>query len=100
MPATHELLTLDDAAIYAMSSNPQFLKEFQFLRAASSVDRRKSSCGRCNKKAKSRIATMNSIKLAIRGLSGPKKTKLKQLLNTKQIRMRISQNGKIVVVTM
>lgn len=95
--AKHKLLTLDEAVLYSMSGNPNFVKEFPFLAPLSRLRNKKGGCGRCgrNKSAAQRVNAVNSIRSALATMGDAKKQKLKELLNADQVRIRVANGGKI-----
>lgn len=92
--ATHKLLIIDEAVLAAMTSNPNFTKEFSFLAPIAKAEKA-SGCGKCNKRASRRAIVTNGIKLAIVSMGAERKKRLKQLLNADQVRVRVAQNGKV-----
>ena len=98
MADLHELLILEDAALRTMAGSPTFLAEFPFLKSLNPAAKRLGSCGRCSR-AKAQNASqgqvVNSIKMSLLGMNEDRKKRLKTLLRTKQVRIRISNAGKV-----
>jgi len=94
-----ELLRLEDSHILSMASNPAFIAEFTFLNQAKELGKVKRGCGSCGKSAKNRITIMTAIKQSIISLSADKKLKLKKMLRTKKLRLRLSVAGKVTEYT-
>lgn len=95
-PALHKLLLLEESVIRSMSTNPNFVKEYPFLRSVSrgAVGKR-TGCGRCNRQASSRVQVINAAKHQIVSLSKEKKARLKSLLRAEKVRVRLATGGKV-----
>lgn len=94
-----ELLRLEDSVIISMANNPNFLTEFPFLEQVKQLSKVKKGCGTCGKSARSRINTINTVKQSIISLSADRKLKLKQMLRTKKVRLRLSVANRVTEYT-
>lgn len=94
-----ELLRLEDSHILSMAVNPAFTTEFPFLDNAKKLTKAKRGCGTCGRSAKDRTTVMNLIKQNIISLSDDSKRKLKKMLKTKKLRLRLSLAGKVTEYT-
>ncbi len=79
-----KLVVIDEGTLAGMAVNPAISAEFPFLKNLSTVTRaagRAGGCGSCGAAAKQKSAAYAAAKLAIAGLAGDRKRKLKELLN-------------------
>lgn len=94
-----ELLRLEDSVIISMANNPNFLTEFPFLEQVKQLTKTKKGCGTCGKAARSRVNTINTVKQSIISLSADRKLRLKQMLKTKKVRLRLSVGNRVTEYT-
>jgi len=90
-----ELLRIEEATLVAMAGNPIFVKEFTFLRGLAQLRKKSTGCGRCNKGAGKRVQLINGAKQAIISMGAEKKRRLKTLLRTKKVRVRVATAGSV-----
>lgn len=96
-----KLLIVEESTLVAMASNPNLVKEFPFLSGLNSTPAtpKTGGCGRCSQKASRRISVVNGIKQSLIAMGAEKKQRLKKLLNTEKIKIRVASNGKITEYT-
>jgi hypothetical protein len=93
---THKLLVIEQGIISSMAGNPNFISEFPFLRSVSKVNNKKTGCGACSRRRTNQtVASYNAVKQAIVNMSPDKKKRLKALLNSEKIRVRVAQGGSV-----
>jgi hypothetical protein len=98
--AFHKLLVLEESVIKAMATNPNFVREFPFLRSvARGAVGKRTGCGSCNKRANVRVQTINAAKQQIVSMGKEKKARLKKLLRSEKVRVRLAANGKVTEYT-
>lgn len=104
----HDLLILDDSLLSSMARNPNFVQEFPVLKSAivqvsnepGTAVMHKKRCGDCNTTVtQSVLNNMNQVKYSLANMSKEKKQKLLQMLNAKQIRIRVSVDSRVAVYT-
>jgi len=96
----HKLLVLEESVIQSMGQNPNFVREFPFLRSVSrgSVGKR-TGCGKCGGGASARVRTVNAAKQQIVSMGKEKKSRLKKLLRAEKVRIRLAAGGKVTEYT-
>jgi hypothetical protein len=106
MPPRSELVVIEDSLLQGLSANPIYVAEFPFLAPlARTVDAaappQKTCCGRRAAAAKTGVtAVYAAAKSAIAGMPVAKKVRLKEILNTRQLRVFFhSAGGKLVKYT-
>jgi hypothetical protein len=96
----NKLIYLQDSLIEQLSRDEKYLREFPFLRGTTPTMKR--GCRSCGggQAARNRQQTYAAIKQAIAGLSGDRKRKMKEMLQTKQLRVIYRTGaGKIIELT-
>jgi hypothetical protein len=94
------LLVLEDSVIRSMAENPNFQKEFPFLTGLVKAGAApKPGCAPCQQKAQQRVQQLNGIRQSLVSLPDERKRRLKEMLNAKQLRIRLLQGNKIVDYT-
>ena len=82
------MVVLEEATLATMAINPKLLAEFPMLAPIANMLRTQGvSCGSCGAAAKNRAAVYAKVKLAIVALTPDKKKRLKEMLNTRQVRI-------------
>ena len=93
-----KLVIIEDSTLASMAANDSFVKEFPFLRALRVAPKR-TGCGSCARN--STAGLFGSAKKAIAGLDSEKKRKLKEMLNTKELRVTYrTGDGRIVTLVL
>ena len=93
------LVVLEDSTLAGMALNATITREFPFLTALARLRQKpaKKGCGRCGQNKAAQATVFNSAKLAIAGLDGTKKRRLKDLLNAKEARVTYREaSGRVV----
>jgi hypothetical protein len=89
-----KLVIIEDSTLASMAANDSFVKEFPFLQAP-----KRTGCGSCARN--STAGLFGSAKKAIAGLDSEKKRKLKEMLNTKELRVTYrTGDGRIVTLVL
>lgn len=99
MADLHKLLILEEAALISMAANPNFIREFSFLKGLQQLRKTRTGCGRCNKGAGKRVQLVNAAKTSVVSMGAEKKQRLKQLLNAEKVRVRVAAAGKVTEYT-
>jgi len=99
MSTIHKLLILEESVLVTMANNPNFMKEFAFLKGIKSLKQKSTGCGKCNRNAGRRSTIVNSAKQVIVNMGAERKRRLKQLLKAEKVRVRVVNNGKVVDYT-
>jgi hypothetical protein len=99
MADVHKLLILDESSLVSMAGNPNFLKEFGFLKGLQQLGKTRTGCGRCGNGAAKRVQTVNAAKQSIVSMGVEKKLRLKKLLNAEKVRLRVATSGKVTEYT-
>jgi hypothetical protein len=94
----HKLLILEGSMLASMATNPNFIREFPFLKTIQQPGAR-TGCGRCGQKANKRIQSANAVKQQIVSMGKEKKVRLKKLLRAEKVRIRLAANGKVTEYT-
>jgi hypothetical protein len=93
-----KLVIIEDSTLASMAANDSFVKEFPFLQALRVAPKR-TGCGSCARN--STAGLFGSAKKAVAGLDSEKKRKLKELLNTKELRVTYrTGDGRIVTLVL
>jgi hypothetical protein len=93
------LVHLEDGVITGLAMNKTFLKEFPFLAGIQQAAKPGKGCNRCGAN-RQRYAAMLAAKRSFAGLASDKKRRLKELLNTKQVRVTyLDARNKAIVLT-
>jgi len=93
-----KLVIIEDSTLASMAANDSFVKEFPFLQALRVAPKR-TGCGSCARN--STAGLFGSAKKAIAGLDSEKKRKLKEMLNTKELRVTYrTGDGRIVTLVL
>ncbi len=84
------LLVIEDQMVMSMLGDPRFVSLLPCLADGNAtLDAIPKKCGRCNKKrADARVTIMASLRNCIANARGSTLTQLKELLNTRQIRIK------------
>lgn len=90
-----ELLRIEESVLISMAGNPNFIKEFPFLKGLQQLSRKSTGCGGCNKVASKRVQLVNAAKQSIIQMGAEKKRRLKRLLKAKQVRIRVAVAGNV-----
>jgi hypothetical protein len=97
-----EIVVIEDSTIVSMANDARFTDAIPCLQnQQANLQPANTGCGSCARKrlAAQRSALAN-IKTCLAGLSQDKKNELKQLLNTKQIKVvSITATGQIATIT-
>lgn len=93
--ALTELLIIEESVLISMSGNPNFLKEFTFLRGLQQLSKKRTGCGSCNRGAGKRVQLINAVKQTLVGMGAEKKRRLKVLLRAKKVRIRVAAAGAV-----
>ena len=100
MAELNKLLILEEAVILNLAGNPNFVQEFPFLNGViASAAAKSGGCNRCGRPAAQRINALNGVKQAFLTMSPEKKQRLKQLLNSEKVRVRLLSGGKVLEYT-
>lgn len=100
MAELSKLMILEESVIVNLAGNPNFVKEYPFLSGVlNALPAAKVGCGKCNRGANRRIQAINGVKQAFLNMGPEKKQKLKQLLNTEKVRIRVVVAGKVLEYT-
>jgi hypothetical protein len=99
MPLIHKLLILEEAMLVSMAGNPNFTREFPFLDQIKGNSSSNPDCSKCNNDAQKRVALVSGVKQAIVSMGAEKKARLKAMLSTEQVRVRVNDGGKILEYT-
>jgi len=93
---THALLIIDEGVLTGMAGNPNFVKEFPFLRQLAKAQAKKvGGCGRCNRSAQRRVSQINGIKQSLVTMGAERKQRLKKMLNAEKVRIRVANGGRV-----
>jgi hypothetical protein len=87
-PPLHKLLMLEESVINSMAGNPNFVREFPFLKNVTTAGRKRTGCGKCNRKASRRVQSVNAAKQQIISLGKEQKSRLKKRESKDQSRRR------------
>lgn len=99
MAVPAKLLLVEDAVLFSMAGNPNFVREFPFLSGLKSLSKAKPGCNTCGRAASQRVSLINGIKSTLVSLGAERKQRLKKMLNTQQVRIRLAQGGRVMVYT-
>lgn len=99
MPLIHKLLILEEAMLVSMAGNPNFTREFPYLDQIKGAKSSNPNCSKCSKDVQKRVSLVNGVKQAIVSMGAEKKARLKAMLSTEQVRVRVSDGGKILEYT-
>lgn len=99
MAESSKLLLIEESVLVAMAGNPTFLKEFPFLSGLKDSVKSKPGCGRCSRTASRRVNTVNGVKSSLIAMGVEKKQRLKKMLNTEKVRIRVAQGGRVTDYT-
>jgi len=98
-----EIVVIEDSTIASMISDPRFTAAIPCLQNQQAVLQQQGAggCGACaRKRAANQRAALANIKMCLSGLSQDKKNELKQLLDTKQIKVVFATaSGQIATTT-
>lgn len=97
-----DIVVIEDSTILSLIRDPAYEQVIPcFANKKEMFQSGGGGCGSCAAKRRERQKqTMAGIKSCLAGLSPEKKTELKQLLNTKQVRvMYTNASGKVVQLT-
>lgn len=93
-PPVKKLVVLEDGVLTSMAHSEAFLKEFPFIKTLQGTKPKKSGCGGCNAAMNARKADeFSRVKAAFASMGDDRKRVLKQMLNTRKIRI-IYRDGK------
>lgn len=91
-----KIVIIEDSTLASMAANDTFVKEFPFLQKLRVAPKR-GGCGACARN--STAGLFASAKKAVAGLDSERKRKLKEMLNTKELRITYrTGEGKIVTL--
>lgn len=93
-----DLTVIDDGLLAAMAASDRFTAEFPFLKGLA-VTAKKKNCGRCARRSGSTRDVYLSAKATLASLTGDKKRKLKELLNTRKARVSYLKGRSVVQLT-
>lgn len=99
MAAQHKLLMIEESVLITMANNPNFIREFGFLKGVQQLRSKKTGCGKCNRNAGQRINLVNGAKQTIVSMGAERKRRLKQLLKAEKVRVRVAHAGKVTEYT-
>jgi CO dehydrogenase/acetyl-CoA synthase alpha subunit len=97
--ALHKLLVIEEAVLISMAGNPNFVREFGFLKGLQQLRKSRTGCGRCNKGAGKRVQLVNAAKQSLVSMGAEKKRRLKALLKAEKVRIRAANGGKVTEYT-
>ncbi len=98
-PPLHKLLMLEETVINSMAGNPNFVKEFPFLKNVSTSVAKRTGCGKCNRRPSRGVQAVNAAKLQIVQMGKEKKVRLKKLLRAEKVRVRVGEAGRVTEYT-
>lgn len=98
-PPLHKLLMLEESVINSMAGNPNFVREFPFLKNVTTAGRKRTGCGKCNRKASRRVQSVNAAKQQIISMGKENKVRLKKLLRAEKVRVRVGEAGRVTEYT-
>lgn len=98
-PPLHKLLMLEESVINSMAGNPNFVKEFPFLKNVSTSVGKRTGCGKCNRRPSRRVQAVNAAKQQIVSMGKEKKVRLKKLLRAEKVRVRVGEAGRVTEYT-
>ncbi len=81
------LVVIENNTIDALITNPAFKQEFPYLAAMIKPRTTKPGCGRCRKKQRATMAEYREFKSSLAAMTPEDKTRLKQFLSCKQVRV-------------
>jgi len=94
--AENKLLILEEAVLIGMAGNPNFVKEFGFLKSLNQLNTtKKGKCRPCGQRTSKRIQMINAAKQSILTMGAQKKVRLKTMLKADKVRLRVQAGGKI-----
>lgn len=99
MSDLHKLLILEEAILITMAGNPTFLSEFPVLSGLTDTAPGKPGCGSCGRSASNRVPLVSGIKQALVSMGEERKQKLKHMLHTEKVSIRLSSEGKVIDYT-
>jgi hypothetical protein len=90
-----KMVVIEDSTLASMAANDAFVQEFPFLQQLRTVPR--GGCGGCNRNKTANVFA--AAKKSVAGLDSERKRKLKEMLNTKELRITYrSGDGKILTL--
>ena len=93
-----KLVIIEDSTLASMAANDAFVKEFPFLQALRVAPKR-TGCGSCARN--STAGLFAAAKKSVAGLDSERKRKLKEMLNTKELRVTYrTGEGKVVTLVL
>lgn len=94
------MVVIDDSLLASMAGNRAFLAEFPFLAKVRELTQARVNpgCGGCQGKAAPtpRNLLLGSLKATVASMGDAKKLKLKQMLNTQQVRISYLSGTRVV----
>jgi hypothetical protein len=102
--AIKKLVVIDDSMLQALARQPQYVREFPFLKQVSdNAPKKKRGCGSCGGAVKATTnrlqEALNQAKLALVSMADDRKRTLKSLLNTQQARVVYKSGSKVSKLT-
>jgi hypothetical protein len=98
--AVYKLLILEEAVLFNMATNPEFMKAFPFLSAIRKAAKISAArCNRCSRAAADRVRLIAGVKGAIVKLDPASKQKLKKMLGAEKIRVKYLRGNAVVELT-
>lgn len=98
----HTLVVIEDATIASMINDTKFTSEIPCLQNQASVFRASGGgCGACaRRRQEAQRQALSNIKTCLAGLAPDKKAKLKELLDTQQVKLVfVSATGQVSSIT-
>ena len=91
-----KMVVIEDSTLASMAANDAFVQEFPFLQKLRAAPPR-GGCGGCNHNKTANVFA--AAKKSVAGLDSERKRKLKEMLNTKELRITYrSGDGKIITL--
>jgi len=96
------MVTIEDAIITSLLSNPKILSDIPALRTAASIKTAGSpGCAPCSRQGRAKSVNYSHVKSVIANLRGDSLAKIKKELGADKIRILFKNNaGKLVQLTM
>ncbi len=94
-PLKRKLIVLEEGTLTSMALNAVLVKEFPILAPIAKIAKQapRVGCGSCGTAAATRAKTFQGVKLAIAGMDGTKKSRLKALMNVQSMRLLYRDNS-------
>ena len=82
----HKMSVIEDGTLTSMANNKKILAAFPFLKSLQKAPK-KPKCGKCGSGNQRRATVFTAAKRTLAGMGSAQKRKLKELLNTEQVRI-------------